>query len=116
MVPSTALFEPAFFTLKLLKALSSFACPPSDGRPAGSPHPAQRLRGLKPEPSQRGQSSPSCMKHSTSTGDSGAKGATLCTSTGPPLVAVGQAPGCCQHRRGHLFSESPILAPTLLFS
>ncbi|MBV9452656.1 MAG: hypothetical protein JOZ19_00830 [Rubrobacter sp.] len=29
------------------------AQPPSEGRPAGSPHPSQRLRSLKPELSQR---------------------------------------------------------------
>src|SRR5829696_6914558 len=77
------------------------ALPPSEGFPAGSPHPSQRLRGLKPDPSQRGHFSLSCWKHSTNSGDSCAKGATLCTSTDPPLVTVGRAPGCYQHRRGH---------------
>ncbi len=52
------------------------------GRPEGSPHPAQYLRGLKPEPSQRGHSSSSCRKHSASSGDSCAERAKLNSAIG----------------------------------
>src|SRR5215211_382106 len=69
--------------------------PPSEGRPEGSLHPAQRLRGRYPLASHRGHASPSCRGHSTSSRDSScAERAKLVVSTGPPLRAVVRASGC----------------------
>jgi len=65
------------------------ALPPSEGRPEGSPHTSQRLRGLKPDPSQRGHSSPSCRKHSTNSGDSCAERAKLVSVIGGPPCGPG---------------------------
>src|SRR3954468_8681096 len=65
------------------------ALPPWLGRPDGSPHPTQCLRGLKPDPSQRGHPSPSCRKHSTNSGDSCAERAKLVSITEGPFCGLG---------------------------
>src|SRR5215207_9374887 len=81
-----------FLPLAFFKPIS--APPPSEGRPEGPPHPSQCLRGLNPDPSQRGHSSPSCRKHSTNSRDSS------CAERAKLLSAIrtsfpgGRASGC----------------------
>src|SRR5215204_3456588 len=88
-----------FLPLAFFKPIS--ALPPSEGRPEGPPHPSQCLRGLKPDPSQRGHSSPSCRKHLTSSTDSCAEHAKL-------ICAIRITPwwsglGVLAHRRGRFY-------------
>src|SRR5829696_128963 len=84
------------------------ALPPWMGRPDGSPHPAQCLRGLKPDPSQRGHSSPSCRKHSTISGDTCAERAKLISAIRTSFPG-GRASGCCQTAEAISFSGTYIL-------
>src|SRR5215211_7725748 len=84
------------------------ALPPSEGRPEGSPHPSHRLRDLKPDPSQRGHSSPSCRKHSTNSEDSCAERAKLLSAIRTSLPG-GRASGCANTAGAISFSDTYIL-------
>ena len=94
------------FAPGVLEALN--ALPPLEGRPVDSPHPAHCLRGLNPEPSQRGHSSPSCLKHSTNSGDSCAERAKL--DSIKDLSYLVQASGCWRTAGAVSLSDTPILA------
>src|SRR5215217_1621754 len=85
------------------------ALPPSEGRPEGSPHPSQCLRGLKPDPSQRGQSSPSCRGHSNSSGDPCAERAKLISAIRTSFPG-GRASGCSTTAGAASFPNLFILA------
>jgi hypothetical protein len=75
---------------------------------AGSPHPAQYLRGLKPDPSQRGHSFTSCRKHSTNSGDSSCAERATLASIKSVLLLV-RASGCSSTAGDTSFSNAIIL-------
>jgi hypothetical protein len=91
------------------RSLTSGKPVPSLGLPDGSPHPAQRLCGRKPEPSQRGQSFPSCRKHSTSFGDSSCAERAKLLSANRTSLPGGQASGCANTAGATSLSNSLIL-------